>query len=615
MPHHFESALGLFVCRRDLRLYLGGGLFHFWREAHVAVVLHAGSGRDKPADDDVLLKATQVIDRSLNGSFGEHARSLLEGRRRDERVGRERRFRDAEEQRASGSRLAALLDHAFVLFAEAELIQLLLQQERGVAHVLDLHPAHHLADNHFNVLVGDVDALQAVDFLDFVHQVRLQLFLAEYSQNVVRVERAVHQGFASFHALAFLHVNVDAARYGIFLLRAVIGCHIEFALSLGHFTEAHRAIDFADDSRFTRLASLEQFHHTRQTARDVLGLRRLARDLGQHVARIHRIAVLHHEVSARRHQIALARLALDDDRRLPLLVGRIRHDVTRETSDFVDFFVQGDTFLQVFELRRAANFREDSEGIRIPLDQCLAEGNWTAVRYFDLGAVNDRIALALAALFVDDRNRALTIHDYEIARLRLHGLQVDEAHRAVALGIEARLFRNSRRRTADVEGAHGELRSRFADGLRRNHAGSLAEFDKTPRSQITSVAHHANAALRLACEHGANLHSLDTSCLNRAGQIFRDLMVHIDHDLTLVVLDFLKRHAAHDAVAQRLDNFARFDDSGDENSVHGAAVVFADDHVLRNVNQTPRQIPRVGRLQGRIGQTLASAVRRDEVFE
>jgi len=33
-------------------------------------------------------------------------------------------------------------------------------------HVLDLYPAHHLADDHFDVLVGDVDALQAVDFLD-----------------------------------------------------------------------------------------------------------------------------------------------------------------------------------------------------------------------------------------------------------------------------------------------------------------------------------------------------------------------------------------------------------------------------------------------------------------
>jgi len=74
------------------------------------------------------------------------------------------------------------------------------------AHVLDLHPAHHLPDNHFNVLVGDVDALQTVDFLDLVHQVRLQFFFAEDGQDVVRVERAIHQRFGrAFTPFAFLH--------------------------------------------------------------------------------------------------------------------------------------------------------------------------------------------------------------------------------------------------------------------------------------------------------------------------------------------------------------------------------------------------------------------------
>jgi hypothetical protein len=37
------------------------------------------------------------------------------------------------------------------------------------------------------VLVVDVDALQAVDFLDFVHQVFLQFGLAQHVQDVVRI--------------------------------------------------------------------------------------------------------------------------------------------------------------------------------------------------------------------------------------------------------------------------------------------------------------------------------------------------------------------------------------------------------------------------------------------
>src|SRR5439155_11991174 len=97
----------------------------------------------------------------------------------------------------------------------------------------------------------------------------------------------------------------------------------------------------------------------------------------------------------------------------------------------------------------------------------------------------------------------------------LHGLQTDEADRAAALGIEARLFRNSRCRTADVEGTHRELRSRLADRLGCDDAGSFAEFDQSSGGEVASVAHDADAALRLAGQHRTDLHPLDTGCLNR----------------------------------------------------------------------------------------------------
>src|SRR5580692_5442132 len=122
VTHHFESALGLFISCRNFGLYLGGSLFHFRREAHVAVILHAGSGRDKASDDDVLFQAAQVIDLAVDAGFGEHARGLLERRGGDEGVGGERCLGDAQEQRPAGGRLAALRNHALVLFAEGELV-------------------------------------------------------------------------------------------------------------------------------------------------------------------------------------------------------------------------------------------------------------------------------------------------------------------------------------------------------------------------------------------------------------------------------------------------------------------------------------------------------------
>src|SRR5262249_40659002 len=169
--------------------------------------------------------------------------------------------------------------------------------------------------------------------------------------------------------------------------------------------------------------------------------------------------------------------------------------------------------------------------------------------------------------------------------------------------------------TADVEGTHGELRSRLADGLRRNDAGRFAEFDETARSQVAAVAHHANTALRFAGQHGADLHPLDAGSLDRACQFLGDLVVDVNDQVAVIVLDLLERDAADNSIAQRLDNFAGFNDSSHVDAIYRAAIVFANDHVLGNVNQAASQVAGIGGLQRRVGQSLTRAVRRDEVLQ
>ena len=142
------------------------------------------------------------------------------------------------------------------------------------------------------MLVGDGHALETVDFLDFVDQVRLQLLLAEHGENVVRVERTIHERLAGADALAFLDVDVDAAGHGVFLLLAVVGGDVDAALTLGDFAEANDAIDFGDDGGFAGLAGFEELDDARQTAGDVLGARGFARDLGKDVAGEDFVAVL-----------------------------------------------------------------------------------------------------------------------------------------------------------------------------------------------------------------------------------------------------------------------------------------------------------------------------------
>ncbi len=133
-------------------------------------------------------------------------------------------------------------------------------------------------------------------------------------------------------------------------------------------------------------------------------------------------------------------------------------------------------------------------------------------------------------------------------------------HLAGVLGFEVRSVLHARCGSADVEGTHGELRAGLADGLRRDDADGFAHLDHLAGAEVTAVAEDAAAALGLAGEHRANLDALDARSLNGGGLVFVDLVVDFDDGLAFEVLELLERDAADDAVAQRLDGLAGFDD-------------------------------------------------------
>ena len=73
--------------------------------------------------------------------------------------------------------------------------------------------------------------------------------------------------------------------------------------------------------------------------------------------------------------------------------------------------------------------------------------------------------------------------------------------------------------------------------------------------------------------------------------------------------------AAEDAVAERLDDLAGLLELRDADAVERAAVELGDDRVLRDVDETAREVTGVRRLERGVGEALARAVRRDEVLE
>ena len=176
--------------------------------------------------------------------------------------------------------------------------------------------------------------------------------------------------------------------------------------------------------------------------------------------------------------------------------------------------------------------------------------------------------------------------------------------------------------TTGVERAHRQLRSGLADRLRGDDADRVADLALLARGEEGAVTGPAHAVVAAALEHRADRQ------LRLAGNVFAEALddlvekrrrdqVTLGGDLRLAGLARRERlhhvvgeHPRHDALVRALG-----DEDRELDVVLRLAVLLADDHVLGDVDETPRQVARVGRSERRIGETLARAVGRDEVLE
>ena len=198
--------------------------------------------------------------------------------------------------------------------------------------------------------------------------------------------------------------------------------------------------------------------------------------------------------------------------------------------------------LSMMSLKRTVplRFGEDRERVRIPLDEDLALLDVLAVAHLEARAVDDRIALADDALVVHDVDRAAAVHDDERPAGRrppslrsrpFDRQQAVEPDRAVVPRLERRLLGDARRRAADVERPHRQLRAGLADRLRRDDADRQPELDQPSGRQVAAVALRAHAAARRARQHRPDLDALDARVLDRVGQLLVELARRRHDDL------------------------------------------------------------------------------------
>src|SRR6266513_2539679 len=603
----------------------------------VVVPIDAGPRRDEVADDDVLLQAQQVVPRAADRRVGQHTRGLLERRRRNERLRRQTRLGDPQEQRLVGRGLAALLHDPVLRVGEGLLVHVLPLQELRVPRLDDLHLLQHLAHDHADVLVVDLHALQPVHLLDLVEQVLLHRPRALDSQDIVRVHRSFSEAVAGAHPIALVHAQVLPGRHLVQLRLPLFGMDVDLALAPLDLAEPHGAVDLGDRGRILRPPGLEQLRHARQTARDVARLVRLARHLGQDQPGVHLLAVLDGELRPLgddevAQPLLLLTLFLDDlDVRVQLFIPVLDDHPLAPSRELVQLLTHGLVVHDVHEPHHAPDVRHDRVGVGVPREQDRVARHLGAVRHHQRGAerhVEARVHGELpAASFAVRRGLeyqlALVARHDPLLLGRLHENEpVAELDHALDLGLAHGLLGDTRRRAADVEGAQRELRARLADGLRRQDAHGFAQIHHVHGGEVAAVAHAAHAALRLAGEHRADPDRLDPRVLDRLRGLLVDQLPGLDQHLGTLVLvqlvriaHLIQRHATHQALAQRLDDVLALLPRRHLEAEDGAAVFLGDRDVLRHVHQPAREVARVRGLQRRVGEALARAVGRDEVLE
>ena len=167
-----------------------------------------------------------------------------------------------------------------------------------------------------------------------------------------------------------------------------------------------------------------------------------------------------------------------------------------------------------------------------------------------------------------------------------------------------------------MEGTHGQLCTRFTDGLCSDYADCFTDRNQIAVCQVCAIALCADTALCTAHEDRTNLDALYAAVQHLLCICFCEHLVLGDYQFAgLRIPEIVHQITSLETLCQLFDQLVAVADFVYFQTIGCTAVLFPDDNILRNVNQTTGQITRVGGTQRSIGQTLTGTTGGDEVFQ
>ena len=166
-----------------------------------------------------------------------------------------------------------------------------------------------------------------------------------------------------------------------------------------------------------------------------------------------------------------------------------------------------------------------------------------------------------------------------------------------------------------MEGSHGQLGARFADGLGSHDADGFPDIYRSAMGQIPAITFGTNSVPGLAGEHRTDPEFFQPCFLNILGRIFVDFLIGIYNNFISVRVDnIFQGGTPQNTFSDPLNDLATFYQGGHIDTINSAAIQFGDDTVLSYVYQPSGKITGVSGFQGSVGQSFAGAVSGNKIL-
>ena len=358
------------------------------------------------------------------------------------------------------------------------------------------------------MLVVDLNALHTVNVLNLVDNVFLHSRRTHDVEDVSGSDGPVAQGSAGTHVVIFLNENLLRQGHEIFLHLAKTRSHGNLAVASFHLAQVDLAVNFGNDGGVARVAGLEELGNAGQTTGDVTGVAGCTRYLHEDIARVEGSTFVNHEVGSHRECVGLYNLAcLVDNLGFGsfCLVLALDYDLLAQTGLFVGIHTVGDVFNQVHIFNLTAGFADDYGVEGVPVADEVAFLHGVAAAEVELRTVYDvGVCKHHAGVGVEDAHFGKTADDnLYLATLGVdfvggHGAELVDFEDTVVARHDGVDGGDVGGHTTHVECTEGKLCTGLADGLRCNHAHSLAFLNQAVVGKVAAVALGAYAFLALA---------------------------------------------------------------------------------------------------------------------